>query len=767
MSANPEMLMLDAQAQQEEMLRVREEADRRLLSAIREREDGSVGTETDNVNIERATAIDYYLGKPFGNEIEGRSQVVSKDVFDTVEWIKPSLLRIFAGGEMVAEFHPQGEEDIETARQESDYVDYVIQRKNPWFMLAHEWFTDALLTKNAYAMAYWEAKSEPAMESYKGLTDDQLALIGMDSTVQIIAHNAYQAPMPVPPEMALAAMAQGVQQAFPPITLHDVDVRRLKQYGCAKICVLPPERCLVAKDASGMSVREHSDFFEYWEYKTISELRINGLDVPDDIDDTGGMERGPVDDARDALTSHSFPGEQDRTVDPSMRKVKARMIWIRNDYDGDGIAELRYVVAVGDTMFVNKEMAGIPVATIVPYPMPHRHIGLSMFDVLNDLQLIKSAMMRAGIDNQYLANNGRTAVDKNLVNLDDMLVSRPGGVVRVNGSPGASIFPFTHPNTVPGTIAMIEYLDGIRQDRGGVQKPMAGADMNSINAQPGTIAQLASAASQKIELIARIFGEGVKELFQIVHEVTLANPTVVEKVELRGKWVTVDPRAWKKRTDMTLTVGMGIGNRQQQVVALSALLGLQEKALGVGLTSLPKIYNALSEYVKALGFSSGKQFFDEPQEGQVYQPSPPPQVMAAQIKAQADLLVQELKNNTAQSVTQLKEEAAAARTFFEEKVNLMNEREERMVRMFSEATERAQEARLAGMQAPQVQVTGLDKFSEAVSKATEAAQQAAEHAKAAGEAAGEVKKKVESIPARPKKRKVTAPSGKTYTVEDQ
>lgn len=765
MSANPEMIFGDAS--EDELRREAEAAEQRLIASIEEREQGSSGSETDNVNQERATAIEYYLGRPFGNEIEGRSQVVSKDVFDTVEWIKPSLMRIFAGGANVCEFQPQGEEDVDDAKQESDYVDYVIQRKNPWFMLALEWFTDALLTKNAYAMAYWQDQSEPVLEKYKGLTDDQLALIGMDTAVQIVAHYAYQAPQPIPHEVALNAMAQGIQLALNPITLHDVDVRRVKEYGCAKILILPPERCLVAQDARGVSVREHADFFEYWEYKTISELRTHGLDIPDDISDNGGIEKGVVDDVRDSLTTQSFPGEQDSKADPSMRKVKARMIWIRNDYDGDGIAEMRYVIAIGRNVLINQEVSAIPVASIVPYPMPHRHIGLSMYDVLADLQIIKSAMLRAGIDNQYLANNGRTGVDKNLVNLDDMLVSRPGGVVRVNGSPAAALMPFVHPNTVSGTIEMINYLDGIRQDRGGVSKPYAGADIESINAQPGTIAQLTSAASQKIELIARIFGEGVKELFQIVHEVTLQNPTVVEKVELRGKWVSIDPRTWKKRSDMTLSVGMGIGNRQQNVVAIQALLALQKEALPVGLTTLSKLYNGLSEYAKALGYASGAQFFEEPQEGEQFQPQTEYQVQVAQIKAQSELLVQQMKNHTEQAVTQLKEEAAAARTFFEERMEQQRQRDELMVRMFSEQTDRIQEARLNGVSAPKIKIAGLEGFSEAVKGATESAKQAAENATAASIAAAEVRDKVAAIPPRAKKREVTSPSGKKYTVEDK
>lgn len=726
-----------------------------LLSALQERESNAIGNDSDPISQDRATAIAYYLGEPFGNEIEGRSQVVSRDVYDTVEWILPSLLRIFAGGDQVVEFQPEGPEDLQGAQQESDYVDYVIQRKNPWFMIAYQWIKSALLTRNAYAMGYWEDKQEAVLERIKGITDDQLALVGMDQDVQIIAHSAYVATV-------------NTSQGPVPVTLHDVDVRRVKNYGCAKICVLPPERCLVAQDCRDMSVRE-SSFFEYWDYKTISQLRTEGFNVPDDLADSGGVDRGIVDQARD-ITNTTILTEQDQNVDPAMRKVKVRMAWLRHDYDGDGIAELRYVVVVGDTFLANQEVTSIPVAAIVPNPMPHRHIGLSLFDAVKDLQELRSAMLRAAVDNQFLANNGRLAVDKNTVNLDDALISRPGGVVRTDGAPANAIMPLVHPNTITGTMQFLDYLDALKQDRTGTQKPMAGADLDALQAQPGTVAQLHSAASQKIELIARVIGEGVKELFQIVHEVILQNPTVQDKVQLRGQWVTVDPREWKKRSNMTLSVGLGVANRQAHVAGIAALLGLQEKALGVGLTSLNKLYNGLSEYTKALGFPTAKQFFDEPPPGaQLPQPQPPYQVIVAQIKAQSDLLVQQLKNHTDESISQLKAEADAAKTYFQEMVDTQNQREERLVRMISEQTERMHEMRLESARTKgegggsTIQIAGLDGLSKAAEKAAAAAEKAAEHAKGASDSVAEVKATV----TKKKKRTITTDKGKKYTVEEE
>lgn len=665
-----------------------DQAQGQLLAAIQEREASSYGTDMDPSSVERAQAIKYYLGEPFGNEIEGRSQVVSRDVNDTIEWIKPSLMRIFTGGDAICKFDPVGEEDTEAAQQESDYVDFVIQKKNNWFAIAYEWFSDALLTRNAYALAYWEDKQEPTIERYCGLTDDQLALIGMDTSVQIIAHRAYVQPVQV-------NTPQGPQQI--PMGMHDVDVRRLKNYGCTKVVVLPPERCLVASESRSVSVRDAS-FFEYWEHKTISQLRVDGFDVPDDLSDTGGngLERTLIDQSRDVTAGSVVLSDQPTRTDPAMRRVKVRMIWMRHDYNGDGISELRYIVIVGNTFLVNQEVSSIPVACIVPTPMPHRHIGLGIYDAVCDLQLIKSAMLRQVVDNTYLANNGRTAVDKNKVNLDDLMVSRPGGVVRTDGPPGEAIMPFTHPQTSAQGIEVLGYLDSIRQYRTGTQQPFVGPDSIDSKAMPGTVDQLTAAASQRVELIARVIAEGVKDLVQIVHEVTLTNATVADKVQLRGKWVTVDPRQWKKRSDMTLSVGFGVSNQRRHIASLQQMIEYAKQALPYGLTDLKKIYNMLAELTKAMGFPGAERFWNEPQEGQqMPQQKEDPRIEAERIRQQGALLVQELKNHTTETISQLKAEADAAKTFFSEQQENARVVHEGMLRAMSEATDRLHEMRLA------------------------------------------------------------------------
>ena len=171
----------------------------KLRRAIDNEAQDALGDSNDSLNQERAIALNYYLGRPLGNEIEGRSAIVSHDVMDTIEWQKPALMRIFAGGDQIVKFEPRGPEDVEGAEQESDYINFVLTQKNDWFTICYDWITDALLTRNAYAHAYWDENITTTLEAYQGLTDDQLSFILKDiesGKVQVIAHSAYPSGAP-------------------------------------------------------------------------------------------------------------------------------------------------------------------------------------------------------------------------------------------------------------------------------------------------------------------------------------------------------------------------------------------------------------------------------------------------------------------------------------------------------------------------------------------------------------------------------------------
>jgi hypothetical protein len=595
-----------------------------LLATIERFETSS---QTDSLAADRVKSLDYYLGNPLGNEIDGRSQVVSRDVWDTVEWIKPQIADIFCSGDEVVSFAAVGPEDQEAAEQETQFVNHVITQKNEWFPVWYNWSHDALLQKTGYVLAYWDEGEHRQKEKYKGLTDDEFTLLLQDQNAVPVEHDIDE------------------------FGGHNVTIERVKPYGCVKIENVAPENVLVSSNSRHLSLQDKGlDFVEYWQYKTLSELREAGFDVDDDLTDAGDSNGDWEDALRD--DKNPFRNDHGEESSPATRRVKVRNVWIRFDEDDDGKAELRRVVVVGKTILENEECDLVTLTALCPCPLPHQHTGLSLADAVYDLQLIKTALLRGGLDNQYLANNGRTAIDETLVNLDDLLVSKPGGLIRTKGPPGNSIMPFTHVSTGEAAVGMMEYVDRVMQKRTGVNEQSQGLDPNSLQNKTLGAAQIyQTAAQQRIKFIARIFAEtGVKNLFQVVHALTLKHSRQQEIVRLRNKWVPVDPRLWAARNDMTISVALGSGDKAQQIMFLESLLQKQVMGVQFGLSDPVKIYNTLKRQINVAGFKDHEEFITDPSTQPPKPQGPPPEVLAEQAKGQVQLQVEQGKAQVALQV---------------------------------------------------------------------------------------------------------------------
>jgi hypothetical protein len=553
--------------------------------------------------------------------------VVDRTTFETVQWILPSLCRIFASGEDIVEFIPQGPEDEAAAKQEGEYLNYLVTQRNKWFEICNEWFTDALLTKNAYCWAYIDKTRHVEIERYERQTQEGLAMLMQGEGVELV----------------------GANPSDETGQLYDIELRRTKERRQLAFQVLPPERVKVSHNTPSFSLKG-CDYFEYWDYKTISALRAEGYDVEDDIpDDVEGD--ALEDDARDQYNENTAASIDLQGVSsPEMRRVRVRCVWIRHDYDEDGIAELQYVLRVGRKVLYREECSRIPVSSIVPNPLPHRHIGLSVADLTGDIQRIKSAILRQALDNLYFANNPAIAFDKNTVNLDDVLTSRPGQRIRVDGPPGASFLPVTTPFVFPAAIDALGFMEQITEGRTGVNRYFQGSDQNTLNKTASGIQQLSTMAAQRVEQVARIFASGIEELFSIAHELVLKTGHQAEVVRLRGQWVSVDPSQWKTRNDMRISVGFAAGNKDAMVSRLMMIAQLQEKAMAGGLpiVNAQNLYQTALEITKAADFSAPQRFWTDPSQMPPRQPPQPDvTVMAAeQIRSQTLLQKAQLDNQT-------------------------------------------------------------------------------------------------------------------------
>jgi hypothetical protein len=621
-----------------------------LIAAIDAAEQASYSSEGDTtLSTDRAYAIDMYSGRNLEPAPEGRSQVVDRSVFETIQWILPSLVDIYANGDDVVEITPVSEEDEAGAKQETQYLNHLILQKNSWFVTFITWAMDAMMTKNGYCLAYSERRRNEEIDRYERQTEQGVLLMQQDKDVQVQVTAQYPDPDYVapPPQPAVDPMTgqpvigpdgQPLMQPPPPAPmLYDVTVTRVQEE--RKICykVLPPERCKISYRTPDFSISQECPYFEYYDYKTLSDLRADGFQLPEKIPDDWLIDE-EEDLARDNYDEQGWRDDNNEP-DQSMKRYRVRMIWILHDENQDGIAERIYAVRIGRQIIHKEQCSRIPVASLVAIPNPHRHIATSIADIVADLQRIKTAILRQGLDNLYLANNPRTFItDK--INLDDALVSRPGGIVR--GETGAvfgqDIAPLVTPFVFPQAMEGLEYMDQIRENRTGTNRYFTGIDQNAMNKTATGIQQLSSMAAQRVKLIARIMGCGIADLFSIIHELILKGGHKKEVVKLSNKWVEVDPAQWKKRTDFRIAVGYAAGNKDAMIQKLMLILNAQKEALmgGLPVVTPENVHASLVELTKAADFATPERFWTDPSKiPQKGPPQPDPTVVfAEQMKAQ-------------------------------------------------------------------------------------------------------------------------------------
>ena len=597
-----------------------------LVARIRGEITDSLGYMGDTISTQREMAMKYYYGLPFGNEVDGRSQYVDSTVQDTIEWIKPSLMRIFASGDEMVKFSPHGPEDVEMARQATDYVNHVFTKDNPGWEILYSWFTDALLSKNGIVKVWWDEYDEEEREEYRGLEEMELTALITQEGVEVIEHTEY------------------VEYEKP---MHDVVIKRSQYNGKIKIENVPPSEFLISREAKNI---QDATFVCHRVEKTLSQLREMYPDEDLDAESLGGSDEDLMAFSAERLERYAFDksadywgvGAGDAYDDESLRKFWLHESFIRTDYDDDGIAELRKICTVGSTVLANEAIDRVPFVSITPVKIPHKFFGLSVADLVMDLQLMKSTLMRNLMDNMYNQNYGRYAVLEGQANLDDLLTQRPGGVVRVK-SPNA-VTPLATPSLEPYSFQMLEYLDSIRESRAGVSKMSQGMNENALTSHTTATAVNAvmSAAQSRVELIARNFAEtGVKELMYRIYELLLKNQDKERVIMLRNNWVPVRPDSWSDKYDCTVSVALGNGNKDQQLAHLSAIMQFASEAMkgGLPIANPQNMYNIGAAMVKNMGFQNVQDFLTDP--STLPPPQPPGPTPEQQIEQQEMQLKQQ------------------------------------------------------------------------------------------------------------------------------
>ena len=601
------------------------------------------GNDNDFIDSNRKQALAYYLGQQMGNEVEGRSTVVSTDVADAIEWIMPEIMEQITKNNEVVAFDPTGPQDELQADLESKFVYDIMMKHNPGFNTLHQVIKDSLMQKNGFTKTYFEKDLKVDVKRFTGITEDEVAVILDDDRVELmeetgnIDHVLYaelkeqhKAQMEQYSQMARQAvnnpqLAMQMPPAPPepeaPI-VYDIKVKVEHHTPMIRIDPIPPEEFRINRQHNTPDPSE-ARFTAHVVLKSATDLIKSGVDkkIIDELP-KGDSDMDRDRDYRFHMQNETVYPSRDVSIDSSMHLYEVAECYMHIDIDDDGIAEFcKITVAGGDnpTTVLEVEEMDIehhPFRSYLSIMMSHKFFGISIFDRLKQLQEQKTSLWRNIFDNLYLQNNQKMAIVEGQVNLDDMLVSRPGGIVR-QLSPGA-VEPIVTPSIGQDAYQMMEYLDQVRAGRVGVN-PEGPLNIQDLGDRVGSegVAQLMTAREAVVGLIIKVIAEtGLRPQMYLIRNLAVAHLDTVHNFKHRDVWRAVRPSNWQRRSSTTANIGTGSGNNQAQLIAMEKVIAGQMQVLANPMQTLvdpSNLFNAWRKYCNLAGLKNPEAYFTDPE----------------------------------------------------------------------------------------------------------------------------------------------------------
>ena len=607
--------------------------DKELLELLRSKEQSASHYIHGQLGIERETSMREYYRLPYGNEEDGWSQIVASDVSDSVEWILPALLKTFTSTDKAVSFEPNTAKDVQGADQATDACNYVFYKQNNGFLVLYTALKDMLTIKNCAVM--WRKEDTETVSSvpFQGATEEMLAMMLQESEDSEI-ESATPAPMMVDGQPQLDEMGQ-------PVMAYNGRMKKTEKRSIVKVEAFSPEDLLVDREWTSPLLAD-CPYVARLVRVTLTDLKLMGYDC--DVEDLRASSHGDLTfrltrvNKQESTQTTDFGEPQ--TDDDSMATGWLRMEFVLADVDGDGVAERLCVYRLEEKILKREVVSHVPIATSSPILNPHRWDGMSIADAVSDIQKLHTELLRQTLNNLYLTNNPRTKVltDANwspLANIDDLLDSRPGGVIRQRDMNAVTehVVPFAAGASMP----MLEYVQSMRENRTGVSRTSQGLNPDSMNNTATGRAMDMTAAMQRVELIARIVAETlVKPIFQGILKVLTDGDMQKMAFRLRDEFVEYDPNEWRDQYDMTINVGLGTGDVQQKAAQLMMIAGLQKEGLAIGLTTPAHMYHTGSKIIENAGFKDVQNFLQDPSKQPPQPKQPPIEIQIAQMKMQAD-----------------------------------------------------------------------------------------------------------------------------------
>lgn len=529
------------------------------ISAILKSESTSaIGMDWNDEKLsgERVKALEYYRGEMKDiPALANRSNAVDTTGADTVETALPDLMGIFTE-EDVVEFEPIGDEDVDAARQETDFIRHVIFSENRGWRHIFTAFKDALQVKIG-VWHWWAEIEEETDENTVIVRDDAEAYAALD---HFEVQGAEMADYAVDPD------TQTVSLTF--IT----ETQNLKV--CFK--AVPPEDVWFSDDGESLGECTYVGMRSREREQTLIEDGYNAEKVGELA--TYGADDNDVSDARDTVDETDDRGN--RGGMNGLRKVEVHAHYIRSDLDGEGVKIWKIVTGTQCKPILEKEVvAQIPFASITPFLNPHRLIGQSMMDKTMEVQKVKTSLMRMMLDSGYFALNQRNEIAMNEANentVSDLLNNSPA--VPVRSQTGNAIRSIQSGGLDFDAQGALEYMSTVNEMRTGIIRNNVGITSASLHKTATGQQSQENMGQRRTRLIARTFAEtGFRDLCLGLHALLRDSALGPMRKRINGETVDVDPTSWGVRKDMSIEIGSGGKDAARQ--AVSEALALVEKVV--------------------------------------------------------------------------------------------------------------------------------------------------------------------------------------------
>ena len=610
-----------------------------LLTTINSYEDNISDHMDSDAAQTRADLLDYYLGESYGNERDGYSSIVTREVYQTVENIKADIAELFVADDETVRFEPEGPEDVEAAQQATDWIRYVFYRQNDGFSNIMDSLIDGLLQRQGVIKRWRAMEDSTSTHDFTDISQEAYMLLEAD------------------PEVEITEFEESIDNVTEMITFSGKMLHTVTK-SSTRVEVVPSEEFGIDQNATTIKdaryVRQRSQ-------KSKSDLLEMGF-KESKIDKASSSSGYNEYDAPERIARNFDTDDYDGDENQIAKTYDLHEVYIRLDRDEDGFDELIKVCRIGNTVLDVEEVDEIPFEIWTPIRMPHKLTGLCPADAAAPIQKMKSTLWRNQLDNQYNLNNGRPVVVEGQVDLDSVMSSKPGAPYLVK-HPSAISFP-SQPSFGAHTNNMMGMADQMLEKDVGSTDNSISPDILNGNTAAGAVSQVLSKRQARIRLIAREYGEFLRKVFMGIYELEIAHAEDKAIFRLNDKFVEVDPRTWNARKDVTVLVGLGNGSKTEQLFHMQQTMQAQQtmvSAGGLGITVMPyQIVQLQEDMVRLYDKAAYGRYFTDPGKdftGQQEGPSAEQQAMQAQQQAvMAQIQIEQEKIAIDRAELELKEQ---------------------------------------------------------------------------------------------------------------